>query len=58
MKRDLTYQNYINFVVLFFSLAWCSWWYKGVDKPTLWQRISWRVSIKTAFVVAKGLCID
>ena len=57
MKRKLTIKNYINFVVLFFRLAWCAWWYKGIDHPTMWQRIYWRVSLKTAFVVAKRLCL-
>ena len=57
MKRNITFRNYINFVVLFFRLAWCPGWYKGIDHPTLWEKIYWRTSIKTAFVVAKGLCL-
>lgn len=34
-------------------------WYKGIDKPTLWQRVyKWRISPKTAWTLANGIWLD
>lgn len=45
--------NTIQFMRLFFKLLGTPAWYKGIDHPTLWQRITWRTGPALAWEVAK-----
>jgi len=46
--------KYIHRIIFTLKLAGTRGWYEGVDKPNFYQWIfGWRVSIKTAYKVAK-----
>ncbi len=42
----------IRFMRLFFKMLGTPAWYKGIDHPTLWQRITWRTGPALAWKVA------
>ena len=50
------YKKYHHIVRCTLNLWASANWYKGIDKPNLWQRIyKWRISPKTAYKVAKQI---
>lgn len=51
--RNNKTMNIIRFIRLFFRMLGTPAWYKGIDHPTLWQRITWRTGPALAWKVAK-----
>lgn len=52
-------KNVVRCFFAWFTFVGTANWYKGIDKPTFWQRVyKWRISPKTAWTLAHGLWLD
>ena len=59
LKQPCTISKIVRCFIAWFTFVGTANWYKGVDKPTLWQKLyKWRISPKTAWKLSHGIWLD
>ena len=57
--KALSKTNVVRCFIAWFKFVGTANWYQGNENPTLWQRVyKWRISPKTAWILAKSIWLD